>query len=67
MSKWNHAICDSCWPSFNVRHMNLDEPYRVIARPDEVCCYCGEATNSGIYVREDPTLVPCNGQGEVHT
>lgn len=48
---WNHAICWDCW-----RVKNPDrEPVRL--RPEhahqETCCYCGQDTLSGIYVRED--------------
>ena len=57
MSAWEHAICDSCWTERNPGR----EPVRVHFGDLELCCYCGETTLSGIYVRGDPAETPCGG------
>jgi hypothetical protein len=49
---WTHAICDGCW--------KRRQPGRVPVRVREPgnrarCCYCGKATASGIFVRDEPT------------
>lgn len=54
MSAWSHAICAPCWEE---RFPDLT-PY-VLAIPDlELCCFCGEDTEAGIYIRDDPQAVP---------
>jgi hypothetical protein len=56
-SAWTHAICDACWA---LRNGDRD-PFRVIDDPaDEKCCQCGKACR-GIFVREDPSKMHCNG------
>lgn len=53
---WTQPACDDCWDE-----RNPDRPARrIIAgyRATEKCCYCGGATTSGIYVRENPDTVP---------
>jgi ribosome-binding protein aMBF1 (putative translation factor) len=57
MSKWEHAICEVCWRA----RQGAREPVRVVKASIETCCYCGEATRSGIYVRADPAEVVCKG------
>lgn len=54
---WTQPQCWRCWNAANPDH----EPIRVM--PDssddaERCCYCGEPTTAGIYVRADPAIVP---------
>lgn len=57
MSEWTHPICELCW--------HLREPNRVPVRikdaQKESCCFCGTATQSGIYVRQDPKTTLCRG------
>lgn len=63
MSRWNHAVCENCWRSLNP----YQEPHRGLGvNEPERCCYCGTVTQSGIYRREDPLLVDCQGKGKVH-
>ena len=52
MSKWNHAICVSCWNEKNPGRpaVSIVDEHRDI----ETCCYCGEHTRDGIYVRANP-------------
>lgn len=51
---WTQAICNDCWDERN--------PERKSPRKNtgmaEKCCWCGFGTCSGIYVREDPKVVP---------
>lgn len=37
---------------------------RLKQRVIERCCFCLRATESGIYVREDPETLPCKGKHE---
>ena len=50
---WNHAICWACWQAKRPGRA----PTRLLLADPEVCCYCEQPTQSGIYLREDPTLV----------
>lgn len=56
-SKWTHPMCDQCWGERQPGRV----PHRLVedVREDEVCCFCGKETRSGIYVREDPALTTC--------
>lgn len=58
MSEFTHHFCDPCWRVTHGQRI----PYRVIDAADDVCCYCGRESSSGIYVREDPSLLPCRGE-----
>ena len=48
---WNHAQCNACW--FEVWGISRD-PVRLLKPEVETCCYCGQRTMSGIYIREKP-------------
>lgn len=61
-SPWTHAICASCWAALHPDR----EPIRVTDAPLDTCCYCGNPSTSGIYVRADPTTTPCHGAGALH-
>ena len=56
---WTQAACAECY--------NRERPGKVPTRmkPEyretERCCWCGEDTRSGIYVRVDPATVPYPG------
>lgn len=55
---YNHPICDRCWFARNprlapVRLGNGDGDHSRVR-----CCFCGEATMSGIFVRMDPWELP---------
>lgn len=53
--RWSHPICNECWWEREKREpIMLRRMYRV----REDCCWCGKPTIAGIYLREDPTLVP---------
>ena len=57
MSKWTHSICEECWRK---REPNRT-PTCMIAAVTERCCFCGKEHRSGIYVRENPADMECNG------
>jgi hypothetical protein len=47
---WTQPLCEACWPGWTGAD---HEPARVPGRI-EVCCHCGAATDSGIYIDVDP-------------
>lgn len=50
VSKWSHAICLPCWV---VREGDRNPVH--LTDPTVVdCCFCGNRTGAGIYVRHDP-------------
>lgn len=54
MSRWTHAVCDICWDAQEPGVLPLR-----LARPViEYCGWCAQRTESGIYRREDPAVVP---------
>lgn len=55
MNKFNHAICQACWDKKNPNR----EAYHLVEPEEEVCCYCGNTTLSGIYVRDMETPKHC--------
>lgn len=58
-----HPICDPCW-LLREPHRN---PYRVTDRyrETEPCCFCGDPTHSGIYVHDNPNILPlCRGHND---
>lgn len=59
-SRWNHCMCDECWTYLRAPAV----PYRVRGHLEQKCCYCGEMTKSGIYVRGNPETTPCRGVHE---
>lgn len=63
MSRWTHAICAPCW---NERHPErpIETTSRIVEsfRIDEPCCFCGETTSAGIYLRADPQTTLCKGE-----
>lgn len=63
MSNWTHPICDPCWAEIAPGR----EPFRFLenSRELEVCCFCGDETESGIYVRHDPSrALHCTGHDD---
>jgi hypothetical protein len=51
---WTQPCCDSCWTDRNPDReaVRLKEPKK------ETCVYCGQETESGVYVRIDPAKAP---------
>lgn len=58
-SKWTHSICQKCWNEKNPDRepVHLKEEFA----SQEACCFCGESTSAGIYVRFDPLQLRCKG------
>ncbi|MGH9042659.1 MAG: hypothetical protein ACRDZ3_20785 [Acidimicrobiia bacterium] len=54
---WDHAMCPRCWGA----EWGARQPARVDEGTPEICCFCGADTDSGIYVRRDPAVTPCQG------
>jgi len=63
MSRWTHIICENCW--WRIRSDRQPVRYTVRLKPFP-CCFCGEPTQSGIFVRGDPKTVKCGGEGVYH-
>lgn len=63
MNAWTHVICLPCW---NARHERRT-PMQITDAPEEQCCYCQRMTMDGIYVRENPAKVACQGKTGNHT
>lgn len=57
MNDWTHNICARCW-----RRNNLNKPFQIKMehRTIETCCFCGQRTKAGIYMRHDPKDLTCN-------
>lgn len=54
--KFNHSICRECWNKKNPGH----RAHALEGADIDICCYCGEEHDSGIYVR-DVAVLECNG------
>jgi hypothetical protein len=61
MSAWTHAVCHDCW---DAQHPYIPSRRSIASGAAETCCYCGAGTRSGIYVRENPETIRCNGNHE---
>jgi hypothetical protein len=58
VSNWTHAICDEDWDRLNPERPSP----RTGAGAFERCCWCGDPTFSGLYLRFDPYALPfCEG------
>lgn len=58
VSSWTHAICDACWDQRNPYR----DPYRIKEATEVMCCFCGNQTKSGIWIRKNPADMICNGE-----
>jgi len=60
VSAWNHSCCESCWFAREGtyddqgRLVELRQPVRIAQPSLEVCCFCGQATIFGVFVRAAP-------------
>jgi len=52
---WTHQICEACWQKREPGRV----PTKVIEAEPGHCCFCGERTMDGIWVREDPKKICC--------
>lgn len=48
---WTHSICPMCWDD-----QREGEPLKIRNPKKEICCFCGEETQDGIYVRCNPSI-----------
>lgn len=62
MSEWNHVICAACWIEMNPTR----EPVTLKRLEKKHCCFCGEPTYTGIYVRGNSEKIMCRGKGGIH-
>lgn len=53
-------MCDECW----AQRVPQGNPHRLKERTEERCCFCGTATKAGIYVRQTPDSLDCQGKHE---
>jgi hypothetical protein len=57
---WTHAICEVCWIEQNAtwdeegRLTGIGRPLRFKEPEIERCCFCGNPTIFGVYIRFDP-------------
>jgi hypothetical protein len=47
-------MCDPCWDN---RWQGKRTAVRLVEPENEKCCWCGQWTTSGIYVRADPDTI----------
>lgn len=59
MVEWNHSMCEGCWNKSNPNR----QACTVIDAEVEICCFCGDETTSGIYIRHDPNDLSCDHDG----
>ena len=60
---WTHSICPDCWNDKNPER----EPIKFIEPEKETCCFCGEETTDGIYIRNNPADCKyCNHKEDSH-
>lgn len=52
--QWTHVICEKCWNAKNPNRIALT----VIDGEEEICCFCGNKTKAGIFIREHPKNTP---------
>ncbi len=61
MSRWKHLMCAACW---NERRDKYASVYTLAVEgansEGESCCWCGNNTTSGIWLREDPEKMSCH-------
>jgi len=57
MSRFTHSICDDCWDKQHPLKPSIRMKHRII----DTCCFCSKKHSSGIFVRQDPADMPCNG------
>jgi len=63
---WTQAVCENGWRDYSQREFGyVRTPSRVQVpfeeeeqREEERCCFCGNVTDSGIFIRIDPKTVP---------
>lgn len=61
-SRWTHRVCAA---DFRALRPDVDEPARIRDDESAPCCFCGQPTSDGIYVRcaPDTPMLRC-GRGK---
>lgn len=64
MAEWNHRMCGDCWIDRHPFEQYEDgstywRPPVQFKSPPGTCCFCGNKTVLGIYVRHDPKKLKC--------
>lgn len=60
MSCWTHVICGDCWEARNPERT----AHRLRTPRTDVCCFCGQPTEFGAFIRHDPTDPDLTCKGE---
>jgi hypothetical protein len=62
VSDWTHNICSKCWQG---KHPHRT-PTAMVNASHEICCFCGQANQDGIFMRHDPKdpKLTCHGYHE---
>ncbi len=57
---WTHSICSKCWSKTHPHVL----PVTVIDGEERTCCFCGDTTSAGIFLRHDPSdsELMCKGE-----
>jgi len=58
MGAWTHNICTTCWDELHPD----EEPARMKKSATQTCCFCGNRTHDGIFIRHDPVNLKCKGE-----
>ena len=58
--KWTHTICCDCWDKKNPDRPTTAETRANDSGVDERCCYCGQHTRTGIYIRDSIDNTICD-------
>lgn len=54
MGMWTHPCCETCFTDRTGRPPKHATRLRPDIRSEEECCFCGEWTDDGIYLRHEP-------------
>jgi hypothetical protein len=58
---WTHNACLACYEALYPGR----EPVVLRNPRTETCCFCGQSTTSGIYVRYNPKELSCKHEEEL--
>ncbi len=66
MSTWNHRQCGDCWMKAHPYEegAQVQVPHQIIGLPSGTCCFCGNKSQLGIFVRHDPKKLSCTHKPE---
>lgn len=64
MAEWTHCMCGDCWLQRNFKWtddggVEFRPPVTCKTDKTEICCFCGNKTVLGIFVRHDPATLTC--------